>query len=428
MSRIIQLLLKFLAKIIIKKYQPEVIGITGSLGKTSAKEAIYAVLKNKFNVRQSPKNYNNELSVPLTILGTEAPGRSLKNWLNIFGKFFRLLIIPDKNYPPILILEMGVDRPGDMKYLTSIIQPNIGVITAVKNSHLEFFEKEENIKKEKQILIENLTRNGLAVLNYDNIHTRDMIKESKFKTLTYGLAAGADIQAQEINWVVDRGGPDILGINFKVSYEGSLVPVNLPRVAGLPAVYAVLAAIAVGTYYEMNLVEIAHSLLDFALPPGRLNLLPGIKNSRLLDDTYNSSPASTLVALEIIAKAKLPGGRKIVVLGDMLELGSVSESGHGEVGEKIAQISIDLLVVVGQLAKIVGLTAAAAGFPAAKIIYLADSNMAAAALTNIVAPHDLILVKGSQGARMEKVVKSLMAEPERAQNLLVRQGKEWDNH
>ena len=427
MLKIVQSILKTLAKIVLRKYQPEVIGITGSVGKTSAKEAVYAVLKNKFNVRQSPKNYNNELGLPLTILGVIAPGRSLFGWLKIFGKFLALVLKTDKNYPPILILEMGIDRPGDMKYLTSIVKPNIGIVTAVKSSHLEFFEKIENIKKEKQILIENLSKNGLAVLNYDNPLTRDMIKASKFKILTYGFEAGADIQAREINTNVDKVGTGILGINFKINYQGSIVPISLPNVVGTPAIYAALAAAAVGIYYEINLVDIAHGLANFALPAGRLNLLPGLKQTRILDDTYNSSPASTLAALEVMEKITLAGGRKILALGDMLEIGSETVSGHQEIGTKVAAMKVDLLILVGEQARIIGEMAAAQGMAADKILYFSKSEEAAQALRDLIAPLDLILVKGSQGARMEKIVKALMAEPDQAPNLLVRQGSEWEN-
>jgi UDP-N-acetylmuramoyl-tripeptide--D-alanyl-D-alanine ligase len=427
MRKILQFILKILAKIVLNKYHPEVIGLTGSLGKTSAKEAVYAVLKNKFNVRQSPKNYNNELGVPLTILGAVSPGSSILGWLKLFGKFFNLIVKTDNNYPPLLILEMGVDRPGDMKYLTSIVQPHIGIVTAVKNSHLEFFEKVENIKKEKQALIDNLSKNGLAVLNYDNQYTRDMAKSSKFKVLTYGLEEGADVLAQEINFSVDKDSPEISGINFKVNYQGSIVPVSLPRVIGYPAVYAALAAIAVGIYYELNLVEIAGYLKEFALPAGRLNLIPGVNNSLLIDDTYNSSPASTLAALEMLEKIDSQSGRKIVALGDMLELGPETESGHQEIGVKVATMKIDQLILVGEKARIIGETAVASGFKENNISYFSDSLAAAQELVSKVAIHDVVLVKGSQGARMEKLVKTLMAQPEKAKDLLVRQGTGWDD-
>jgi len=427
MRKILQFILKALAKVVLNKYHPEVIGLTGSLGKTSAKEAVYTVLKNKFNVRQSPKNYNNELGVPLTILGAVSPGSSVWGWLKLFGKFFNLIIKTDNNYPPLLILEMGVDRPGDMKYLTSIVKPHIGIVTAVKNSHLEYFEKVENIKKEKQTLIDNLSKNGLAVLNYDNQYTRDMAKDSRFKVLTYGLEEGADVLAQEINFSVDKEASGVVGVNFKVNYHGSIVPVSLPRVIGYPAIYAALAAIAVGIYYEFNLVEIAQYLKDFALPAGRLNLIPGINNSLIIDDTYNSSPASTLAALEVLDKINDQLGHKIVALGDMLELGPETESGHQEVGEKIATMKIDQLILVGEKAKIIGEAGVAHGFKEANILYFANSQMAVRELSSMMAPHDILLAKGSQGARMEKIVKALMAQPARAKELLVRQGTGWDD-
>jgi UDP-N-acetylmuramoyl-tripeptide--D-alanyl-D-alanine ligase len=426
MKKIVQLILKILAKIVLNKYKPEVIGVTGSIGKTSAKEAIYTVLKDHFNVRQSPKNYNNELGVPLTILGANSPGRSLIGWLKLFKKFFQLILHEDNNYPPILILEMGVDRIGDMDYLMSIARPNIGVVTMVGNSHLEYFGKIENIKKEKQGLIDNLSKNGLAVLNYDNEWTKMMIKESRSKVMSYGLDDGADLCAQEINFNLIKDKKKIQGISFKISYEGALVPIHLLNAVGYPSIYATLPAIAVGLYYQINLVEIALSLRNFSLPVGRLRLINGINESVIIDDTYNAAGDSVLAALEVIENIELGQGRRIVVLGDMLELGPESEADHIRVGEKVAEIDPDLLVLVGEQARLIGAGAIARDFAKNKIINFSDSLTAKTALAKMIGKGDVILIKGSQGIRLERVVKELMAEPEKAPELLVRQGDNWD--
>ncbi len=422
MKKLLQLKLKFMARLVLARYKPEVIGITGSVGKTSTKEAVYAVLKNKFNIRRSLKNYNNELGVPLTILGVDSPGRSLLGWIRVWGHFIKLLIIRDKNYPTVLILEMGIDRPGDMKYLTSIVQPKIGLITGVGSSHLEFFDKPEAIQKEKRVLVDGLQKESLAVLNYDNKLTREMSSSVICQVLTYGLDEGADIKAQEINFNFRSGDENLLGVSFKLNYRGAIVPVFLPHVIGYPPIYAALAASAVALHYSINLVEIAQALSDFHLPAGRLNLLPGRNNTKIIDDTYNSSPDSCLAALSVLSEVKVSRGRKVAVLGDMLELGNASDSGHAEVGRSAAE-SVDLLVAVGEKGKLIGRAAQAAGLK--EVIYLSDSLKTAEGILNIVASGDLILVKGSQGARMERVVKVLMSEPEKSFDLLVRQGKDW---
>jgi len=427
MNKVAQIFLKILAKIVIAKYHPEIIGITGSIGKTSAKEAVYKVLSPHFNVRQSQKNYNNELGVPLTILGAEAPGKSFIAWLKLLGKFFALVFKTDNDYPPILILEMGVDHVGDMKYLMSIVRPHIGIVTSVSHSHLEHFGSVENIKKEKQILISNVTKNGLAILNYDNEWTRMMLKESRSKVLSYGFEDGADVFGQEISFTSLKDGQGIAGVNFKVSYNGSIVPFTIPRAVGYPAVYAILAAVTVGVYYQINLIDIANSLMEFSLPAGRLCPIVGLNNSTIIDDTYNAAADSTLAAIDVLENIKTTSGRKLMALGDMLELGGESETDHIKVGERIAEFDPEILFLVGEKARLIGSGAIDKDYDKNKIVYFKDSYEAAEEIPKQIKEGDIILVKGSQGARMERVVKSLMANPAEADNLLVRQGHRLQN-
>ncbi|MEI7452103.1 MAG: Mur ligase family protein [Candidatus Falkowbacteria bacterium] len=426
MNKVVQIVLKVLAKIVVTKYHPEIIGITGSIGKTSAKEAVYKVLSPHFNVRQSQKNYNNELGVPLTILGVDAPGKSLIGWFKVFSKFFSLVFKTDNDYPPILILEMGIDRVGDMKYLMSIARPHIGIVTSVSHSHLEHFVNVENIKKEKQILITNVTKNGLAILNYDNEWTRQMLKESRSKVLSYGFEDGADVLGQEVSFSSLKDGGAITGVNFKVNHNGSIVPFSIPGAVGYPAVYAILAAVAVGVYYQINLIDVANSLMEFSLPAGRLRPITGINNSTIIDDTYNAAADSTLAAIDVLENIKTTSGRKLMALGDMLELGDESEADHIKVGERIAEFDPEILFLVGEKAMLIGAGAIDKDYDKNKIVYLSDSQQAAKEIPGKILPGDIILVKGSQGARMERVVKSLMANPDEAENLLVRQGKAWN--
>lgn len=241
MKRILQFKLNILARLILKKYQPVIIGITGSIGKTSAKDAIYEALKDRLKVRTSFKNYNNEIGLPLVIIGLESPGRNLFGWLKVFISALSLLLIKNNDYPQVLVLEMGVDRPGDMDYLTDIAPVNVGVVTAVSYSHLEYFGSVQNIKKEKQVLIEKLEAKGLAILNFDNEYTREMLEVSRARVLTYGLQNGADLQAQDIVYNFTKEGYDLSGINFKLNHKGSIVPVVMKNVMSETALYAALA-------------------------------------------------------------------------------------------------------------------------------------------------------------------------------------------
>jgi UDP-N-acetylmuramyl pentapeptide synthase len=420
MKKLLLLQLKIVAQKLISKYKPVIISITGSIGKTSTKEAIYHVLKNKFSVRTSFKNYNNEIGLPLTIIGVESPGKSYFGWLLVFLRALRLLIFTDKKYPKILVLEMGVDRPGDMDYLISIAPPQIAVVTAVSYSHLEYFGNLNNIKKEKQKLVESLDSHGLAILNFDSEPVCEMASVSQARVMSFSL------KAQDIIYNFSRDGYELSGINFKLNYQGSIVPVFMKNVMSEPALYASLAAAAVGLHFKMNLVEIADSLSDFSLPAGRMNVLPGIKHSFIIDDTYNSSPEAAISAVKILGKIKIDNNaKKYAIMGDMLEIGSFTEEGHQLVGKKIATEQIDVLVAVGERSRDFIRGAKEAGLEDEQIFYFDKPEEAGRFLQNRIKEGDVLLIKGSQGARMEKVVKELIAEPEQADKLLVRQSKEW---
>ena len=430
MKKILRLKLKILARLILKKYKPVVVGITGSIGKTSAKEAVFTVLHNHFSVRMSLKNYNNEIGLPLTIIGIESAGRDLFAWLKVFTAARRLMLFKDKNYPKILFLEMGVDRPGDMDYLTAIAPVSVGLVTGVSYAHLEYFGSINNIKKEKQVLIEKIVNptKGLAILNYDNELTREMADVSRTRIMTYGLKPGANLQAQDIVYNLTKSNYELSGINFKLNYNGAIVPVLMPNVMSATALYAALAGAALGLYFEMNLVEIAQALHDFVLPPGRMHLLPGVKHTFLIDDTYNSSPEAALAAIEILSQMKIDeASKKYAVLGDMLEIGSYTEEGHRAVGAAVAKQGLNYLVAVGERARGFIHGAKEAGLDDNYLFHFDRPEEAGLFLQDRIKAGDVLLIKGSQGARMEKIVKELMAEPERASELLVRQGQEWEN-
>ncbi len=442
MKKLIQFKLKILAKMILARYKPDVIGITGSVGKTSAKEAVYAVLASKFNARRNIKNYNNEIGLPLTVIGVDSPGKSVFGWLAVFFKALKLILIRDANYPRILILEMGVDRPGDMDYLNSIVKCKIGIVTLIGPVHLEFFGAISNIQKEKGKLISNLPKSGRAVLNCDDERVRQMSKLTEAAALTYGFDENADVRAREVifsfsdiasksefgaNLMNEASAVKLAGVSFKLSYSGSTAPVLLPNVIGYAAVYAALAGAAVGIVYGLNLVEISQALRKFNPPRGRMNLINGIKNTLIIDDTYNSSPQSSIAALEIAGKVPLiKGARRFTVLGDMLELGGYSEQGHKEVGRRAVKDKIDKLIAVGERARDIARGAEKAGMLADNIFHFARAEEAGKFIQERINEGDLILVKGSQGMRMEKVVKEIMAEPLRAKELLVRQDEMWE--
>lgn len=406
MRKTIEYILKVLARLMLWRYKPEVIAITGSVGKTGTREAIYRVLKKDFSVRRSIRNYNNEVGVPLTILGSdEAPSTRLIGvfgWLFIFIKaLFRLVWC---RYPEILILEMGIAKPDDMAYLLSFIPVDVGVITAIGEfpSHLEFFPEKDALVGEKALLVKSLGKKGLAVLNYDDLSVRSLGHDLVCKKISYGFGEGADVRIENYEMRVDG-----LMTTFKLVHGGSVVPVKL-ELLGKQKAFAVAAAAAVGLHYGLNLIQISSALLKYRSMPGRTNLLKGIKKTLIIDDTYNASPLSVLAALDILEKFP---SRKIAVLGDMLELGVKTEEAHRQIGR---EVNVDILLTVGARAKFIADEAKKRGIKTLEFD-VADEVR----IQDLLEEGDTILVKGSRAMHLEKVVEDIMLHPEKAKKLLV---------
>lgn len=429
MKKMIQLKLKILAQMILVKYKPRVIGITGSIGKTSAKEAVFAVVSSKFKTRASQKNYNNEIGVPLTIIGSLSAGRSIFGWLKVFFKAAKIILFKDKNYPEVLVLEMGIDRPGDMDYLTSIVKCDVGIITMIGQSHMEYFGSLGKIKKEKVKLIENLKPGGLAVLNFDNKETKDLAILAKGKVISYGLKNKSDVRAENIyieNKDFTKGSKGDIKINFEAVYKENKTKASLTGCFGEAAVSSALAGISAGLAIGISLDEACVAVSAFRMPPGRMNLIPGIKHTLIIDDTYNSSPQSVISTLNSIKTIELEDGAfRFAVLGDMLELGSYTEEGHELVGSKLLEADIDVLIAVGERSRDIIRGAKKVGMRDEFIFHFGESESAGRFVQERIKKGDLIFVKGSQGVRMEKIVKEIMADPLRADELLVRQGDDW---
>lgn len=422
-------ILRFFSMRIIKKYNPKIVAITGSVGKTSSKEAIFSILSSKYRARKNEKNYNNEIGVPLTIIGSETGGNSVLKWLIIFIKSFLMIIFPFK-FPEVLILEMGADRPGDIAYLTEFIKCDAIVITDISGSHLEYFKTIEKVAQEKWTLVKNLKENGLAVINADNkkiINLKNKNKREDVNFSTFGFSEEADVQVTEVfyNYSDDNGKDEIKGLSFKLNYKGTSIPMRLNNILAEHSIYAALSAISIAIGFELNLVEIAEALENFSMPTGRMTLIAGIKNTSIIDDTYNSSPVSAIAAIKALKNIEAP--RKIAVMGDMLELGENNESGHIEVARKFLEIESGIFFAVGERMKIASEELKKHNISPERLFEFSDPMNAGRKLQEIMKPGDLILVKGSQGMRMEKVVEEIMNEPEKAEQLLCRQNKEWKN-
>lgn len=424
MKSIYKKILKILAKQIIFKYKPKVIAVTGSVGKTSTKDAIYEALKlNVDSIRKSQGNLNTEWGLPLTIIGKTTP-KNLFDWFGVMAKAISLLIFNHK-FPKYMVLEMGADRPGDISYLLEIAKPSVAVLTEISHTHLENFGSVDEIAKEKLKLIEALPEDGVAVFNGDSELIAKFISKPSVRYLTYGTKSGVEVAANDIaielfDLAIEKttasDDKHIGGLGFNITYQNSNYQAYLINLIGRGHVYAALAAISVVIGLDLDLEKAIEGLKKYRGENGRMHLLKGIKHSFIIDDTYNSSPEAAELALETLSSFDCQG-KKWAVLGDMLELGGQSQELHERIGSRVAELKIDYLVTKGLQARYIASAAEKAGF---EVVFSFDDNESAGKFVQQeMKEGDLILIKGSRGMKMEEITKEIMAEPLRAKELLV---------
>ncbi len=432
-------ILKSLARLTIWRYRPGIVGITGSVGKTSTKLAVAAVLGRERRCRWSKGNLNNDLGLPLTILGewpeeelnlvSRPPSLELRRagaqldraifWLKvIFVSAFRLVFTSGADYPEILVLEYGADKPGDMKRLLQIARPNVGVLTAVGEVpvHVEFYSGPEEVAREKARLLECLPSASFAILNGDDQRVMNVADRTRAHVMTFGFEKDADMGISGFKNMASKGRPariatrsvagGPLGATFKLEYGGNSVPVEIHGALGKSQAYAAAAAASVGVIFGINLVKIAEALREYAPAHGRMELIPAVKGAYLIDDSYNASPLSMNSALETL-KA-LPAKRKIAVLGDMLELGKYAMEEHEKLG-KLAAMAAAVLITVGPRAKFIAEGAKAAGMSERRIRSFDLSDQARLPVQDLLRKGDLVLIKGSRAMQLEKVVEEIKA-------------------
>lgn len=346
-----------------------VVGITGSVGKTSTKEVLAAMLAPTMRTHKSPRSYNSENTLPLVVLGIEPQHQ-------------------------IAVLEMGIYNKGDLALLCQIAQPQIGIVTNVGPSHLERMHTLENVAAAKSELVRALPPDGWAILNYDDERVRPMRELTQARVFTYGLDPAADLWADEIE---SRG---LDGIAFSAHHNGETWHVKLPLI-GLHSVHTALAAAAVGIVLGLSW----DSLIEGLRRSAQLRLLsyPAVGGATLIDDTYNASPVSSIAALNLLAELD---GRRIGVFGDMAELGPQEEVGHRHVGVRAADV-LDELFVLGDKARWIGEEALEVGMPTERVHFAASKDEIVAALKALLTSRDYVLVKGSRAAAMEEVVVGL---------------------
>jgi len=417
-KKIIVAIITLEARLILRRYKPKIVAITGSVGKTSAKDAVATVLEKGFKVRKSQKSFNSEIGVPLVILGCENAWFNPFKWIKNILKGLVVLIKCD--YPDWLVLELGVERPGDMSRLMSFVHPHISVITALAEvpSHVEFFAGPKDLVNEKAKILKNLKEEDFAILSNDDDKVIELKNKTRAKVISFGFREGSDLMVSNYRIVPN-------GMSFKVDSDGASVPIRINGVFGKHHVYPALVALAVGKSVGMNFVDISESLLSYNSPPGRLKLLSGVKGGFILDDTYNSSPLALRAALETLGE--IPAPRRIAVLGDMLELGKYTIEAHRSMARYIIDAGVEIVFTVGPRAKFIAEALRENGFNKENIFEFSNSVEAMKDVEDIIEEGDLILIKGSQSVRMEKIVEEIMLEPQKKEELLVRQEKAWQN-
>ncbi|MFA6397971.1 MAG: UDP-N-acetylmuramoyl-tripeptide--D-alanyl-D-alanine ligase [Candidatus Paceibacterota bacterium] len=419
--------LKAESRLVIKRYKPKIITVSGNLGKTTTKDAIYTVLKDFYFVRKSEKNFISEIGAPLTILGCENAGKNYLGWVfNVIKGFWLILIKQD--YPEWLVLEVGASAPGDIKLISSWLHSDVVVMTRFGEipSHVEFFKSPEHFLKEKIGLIHSLKKDGTLILNADDPVIFKLKDEFKSKILSFGFNPEAKLMASNSQICYSPESKNPKGLNFKVNYDGHSLPVTMNRVLGNNHIYAGLASLAVAYLNDLNILEAISAIKKIKSPPGRLRIIDGLKDSIILDDTYNSSPMACETALSVLGEIDTKK-RKIAILGDMLELGKYTEEAHKKIGE-LAVKNCDTLVTVGIRAQKIAEGALIGGMSEKNIFQMNDNKEAGKFVEKLIGKGDVVLVKGSQKMRMEKIVEDIMLHPEDKEDLLVRQGKEWDEN
>lgn len=398
------------ARNVIKEHKPFVIAITGSVGKTSTKEAVFKVLYDHFGseVRKNEGNLNAEIGIPLTILGySDAPSKF--SWpFFLIKAYFRS---KKKDYPKYLILEMGIEHKGDMEYFGTIVRLDIAIVTGASSAHLSNFKDRNEYQQEKLKVREILKENGKLILNIDD----DFLAENASKdSITLAIKnKKAEVLATGIKVTPS-------GTEYRIEKLGQKIAIKSPSL-GRQTVYTGLVAFLVGQIFEIQSLKIKKSLESIKPLAGRMNLLLGQKEVLIIDDTYNSNPTSVKEALNVLAEIEYNKGRKVAILGNMNELGAYEEESHREIGA-YAYNKCDLAVFVGKNAllmqKAYGDESRSLSFPSRREV--------TSEIDQIVKPNDLVLIKASQnGNYFEEIVKNLLKDKSQAESLLVRQSKSW---
>lgn len=414
--------LALLASLVVRKYKPVVIMVTGSVGKTSTKDAIATALSERTLVRASEKSYNSEFGVPFTIFGVQNPWKNPLAWIAVYREALALLIFPN-HYPKMLVLEVGADRPGDLMKILHIALPDAVVVTKLPEVpvHVEAYSTPEAVREEEFVPAYGLAHGAPLIISADDDYAKEFAKRLQASVTTFGFVTGATVQITNMD--VYRENDRVAGTQATLFIHSKEYPFVVKGVYGRPQLLAPAAAVAVALTQGISVSDALLGLKTYTPPPGRMRLLDGMRDTLLIDDSYNSSPIAAEEALNAL-HAFPDAVRRIAVMGDMLELGRYSVEEHARIGKLAAQ-KVDILITVGVRARAIADAARTAGMPTEAVMTFGTAAEASAALLPIIESGDVILMKGSQNnIRLERVTESLLANPSDSSKL-VRQEREW---
>lgn len=364
-----------LARHVREQLDVEVVGITGSTGKTCTKDMLVSVLLQKLNLVYTEKSYNNEVGVPLTILKADYDADAV-------------------------VVEMAMRGLGQIEELAEIAHPTVGLVTNVGKTHFEFLGSEEAIAIAKGELIEAIPPSGTVVLNEDDAWTGKLRSLSTAEVITYGISNSANVYADEIN--IDSSGR----VSFKMISEGKSVEVKLPF-PGRHNVYNALAAGAIGLHLGLSLSDVKKGLEGCTLSKMRMEVFTTADGVTVINDAYNANPTSMRAALFALRDMNR-NSRRIAVLGDMLELGKIADVSHFEIGELVGELGVDLLITVGEKSRRIAEGALRRGLNSKNVFTCDGVTEAGRILREKTEPTDVVLVKASRGMGLEGVIDSLL--------------------
>lgn len=390
--------------------------VTGSVGKTSTKDAVAAVLATRFFVRKSEKSFNSEFGVPFTILGVDNPWDNPFAWFSVVKSAIALLVLPNV-YPKMLVLEVGADRPGDLARILRIVTPDAVVVTPLPEIpvHVEAYISPEAVREEEFSPAHALHAAAPLIISADDPYALANAVRTPARILSYGMTRSATVCISDIRCLESEG--QVSGMRAAVVMDGEHEQLMVKGSVGDAQVFPLAAALAAAFAFDIPLAAALKALESYEPPPGRGRLFNGKNDSLIIDDSYNASPVAIEYALRTL-KTFPHAKRRIAVLGDMLELGRYSVIEHERIGA-LADDSADVIVAVGIRARVFATIA-----QKAKVLVFDTAQAAADALVDFIEPGDVLLVKGSQSIRTERIVEALLADPADVPRL-VRQERKW---